>query len=89
MISLQDLMEIIAQAFFQGNTQIAGIVLFMFVAGLVFLLFAQKNLTIGFILLLPLTLIFTLMGILPEILTILIILILVMGIASRFRETMG
>lgn len=89
MISLQDLLEMLANAFFEGNTQIAGIVLYMFAVGLVVLLFAQRNLTVAFVLLIPVTLIFTMMGILPEVMTILVVMVLVMGIASKFRDTTG
>lgn len=89
MISLQDLLDMMAEAFFEGNTQIAGIVLFMFVVGLVVLLFAQRNITIAFVMLIPVTLVFTLMGILPEVMTILVVMVLVMGIATKFRDTTG
>lgn len=86
MMSLQELVEMIAQAFFQGNTQIAGIVLFTAVLATIFLLFAQRNITIGLILTLPVTLIFSLIGILPEILTILVVIVTILALVHKFKE---
>lgn len=88
MISAQQLMDIVAQTFFQGNLQIAGIVLYLVVAGGVCLLFANRNVTLTMTLLMPITLIFTLLGVLPEILTFLVVMILIIGIGMRFRDMM-
>lgn len=86
MISPQELIEMIAQAFFQGNTQIAGIVVFTAALAVIFLLFAQRNITVGLILTLPTTLIFSLMGILPEVLTILVIVVTLLALVHKFKE---
>lgn len=86
MISPQDLIDMIAQAFFQGNTQIAGIVVFTAVLALIYLVFAQRNITIGLILTLPTTLVFTIMGILPQVLTILVALVTILALVHKFRE---
>lgn len=86
MMSLQDLVDIIAQAFFQGNTQIAGIVIFTAVLAVIYLVFAQRNITVGLILTLPVTLIFTMVGILPEVLTILVIVVTVLALIHKFKE---
>lgn len=88
MISVQELMDVVAQSFFQGNTQIAGIILYLVVAGGVSLVFAARNVSLTMVFLLPITLVFSLLGVLPEVLTILVVLILIIGIAMRFRETM-
>lgn len=86
MMSPQDLIDMIAQAFFQGNTQIAGIVVFTAALAIIFLIFAQRNITIGLILTLPTTLIFSMMGILPEILTILVVIVTLLALVHKFRE---
>lgn len=86
MISPQEFIDIIAQAFFQGNTQIAGIVVFTAVLAIIYLLFAQRNITVGLILTLPVTLIFSMMSILPETLTILVIIVTLIALIYRFRE---
>lgn len=86
MISPQDLIDLLAQAFFQGNTQIAGIVVFTAVLAIIYLIFAQRNVTIGLILTLPTTLIFTIMGILPQVLTILVTIVTIIALVYKFRE---
>lgn len=86
MISPQDLIDMLAQAFFQGNTQIAGIVVFTAVLAIIYLIFAQRNITIGLILTLPTTLIFTIMGILPQVLTILVTIVTIIALVYKFRE---
>ena len=86
MISPQDLIDLLAQAFFQGNTQIAGIVVFTAVLAIIYLIFAQRNITIGLILTLPTTLIFTIMGILPQVLTILVTIVTIIALVYKFRE---
>ena len=86
MISPQEFIDMIAQAFFQGNTQIAGIVVFTAVIAIVFLLFAQRNIMIGLILTLPVTLIFSMMNVLPETLTVLIIIVVLIALIYKFRE---
>ena len=86
MMSPQDFIDMLAQAFFQGNTQIAGIVVFTAVLALIYLLFAQRNITIGLILTLPVTLVFSMLGILPEILTILIVIVTLLALINKFRE---
>lgn len=86
MISPQDLIDLLAQAFFQGNTQIAGIVVFTAVLAIIYLIFAQRNIMIGLILTLPTTLVFTIIGILPQVLTILVAIVTIIALAYRFRE---
>ena len=86
MISPQELIDILAQGFFQGNTQIAGIVVFTAALAIIFLLFAQRNVMIGLILTLPTTLIFSMMNILPEILTILVVIVTLIALIYKFRE---
>lgn len=86
MISAQDFIDILAQSFFQGNTQIAGIVVFTAVLALIFLLFAQRNITIGLILTLPVTLVFSIMNILPQYLTIIVIIVTLLALINKFRE---
>lgn len=86
MMSPQEFIDMLAQAFFQGNTQIAGIVVFTAVLAIIFLLFAQRNITIGLILTLPTTLIFSMMGVLPEVLTILVVIVTILALVHKFKE---
>lgn len=86
MLSLQDIQEILADQFFDGNTAIAGIVMYVAVMALVVVFFANKNITLAFGLMLPVTLIFTMLNVLPETLTIMLILVFVIGVAMKFRD---
>lgn len=87
--SLQDIQYIIAQNFFGGDTGIAGIVMYATVMAVVFILFAQKNLAICFALMLPTSFVFTTMSILPESMTILLIIIAIIGLAKELRDTVN
>lgn len=85
MISLQDIQDILAQEFFEGNTSIAGIVLYMAVMTLIVVFFAHKNLILAFGLMLPVTLIFTMLGVLPETFTLLMMIVFIIGVGMKFK----
>ena len=84
MISLQDFEEILAQEFFEGNVAIAGIVLYMAVMTVVVVFFAQKNLILAFALMLPITLI---LGALPEAFTLIMMIVFLIGVGMKFKDT--
>lgn len=87
MISLQDIQDIIAQEFFNGNASIAGIVLYMAVMAVVVVFFAQKNLILAFALMLPVTLVFSIMGVLPEAFTLIMMIVFLIGVGMKFKQT--
>lgn len=80
MIGLLDIQKIIADAFLNGDVTIAGIIMFSVVLAVLFMLF-NRNVFIALILALPVTLIFSMMGVLSSDLTILLIIITVLGLA--------
>lgn len=84
MISLNDLQDIMAQSFFDGNLAIAGIIIFAAVLCLVFAL--TRNTTYALIISLPVTLIFSMLGILTTDLMILLIIVTVLGLAYTTRD---
>lgn len=86
MISLNDLQSLIAESFFMGDVGIAGIVMFCGVMMAIFAIFGIQNLTGAFILMIPITLVFTTLNILPEAMTILLIIVAVMGIAVTAKD---
>lgn len=80
MIGLADIQKIIADSFLNGDTTIAGIIMFSTVLAVLFMLF-NRNVFIALILALPVTLIFSMMGVLSSDMTILLIIITVLGLA--------
>lgn len=87
MISLQDFEEILAQEFFDGNVAIAGIVLYMAMMTVIVVFFAQKNLILAFALMLPITLIFSILGALPEAFTLIMMIVFLIGVGMKFKDT--
>lgn len=82
-ISVQEIQTMLAQGFFDSNMEIAGIVMFACVMAFIFMIFARNNLMVAFALMFPITFIFTLMGILPTAMTILLVIVAVVGLAKE------
>lgn len=86
MIDFTSMQGLIAEAFFNGDTAIAGIVMYSVALALIFAIFGRSNLAIPFALMLPVTLIFTALNILPQAMTILMVIISVIGIAMTMKD---
>ncbi len=86
MIDVTTLMGLIADSFFAGDTGIAGMVMFSIVMMVVFAMFMKKSLVVPFAMMLPITLIFTALKILPETMTILLIIVSVVGLAVTAKD---
>lgn len=86
MIDITTLMGLIADSFFAGDTGIAGMVMFSIVMMVVFAMFMKKSLVVPFAMMLPITLIFTALKILPETMTILLIIVSVVGLAVTAKD---
>lgn len=80
MIGLVDFQRIIADGFFNGDMTIAGILMFATVLGILFMIF-NKNVFTALLMALPVTLVFSLLGVLSSDMTILLIIITVLGLA--------
>lgn len=80
MIGLVDIQNIIADSFFNGDLTIAGLVMFSTVLAVLFIVF-KGNVFTALLMALPVTLIFSLMGVLSTDMTILLIIITVLGLA--------
>lgn len=65
---------------------IAGMIIFTAVMALIFVALGKKGLMAPFALMLPITAVFTAMGILPEALTILLIIVAVLGLGYSIKE---
>lgn len=85
MITLTDLQELLGVSFFDGNEVIGGIVIYTVVLAIVFVL-SNKNTTTALILSLPITLVFTTLGVLSSDMMILLIIVTVLGLAYTTRN---
>lgn len=86
MLTLEEFTDIIGESFFNGDSAVAGIVVFSGVMLLLFGLFGKKSLIVPFALMLPVTLVFTTLKVIPESLTILLVIVSVMGLAYAAKD---
>lgn len=87
MIEFEDLQEILAEGFFSGNLEIAGILIFAAVLLIIFAL--TRKVTQALIIALPITLVFSMMGMLTTDFMILLIIITVLGLAYKTKDSWG
>lgn len=88
MIGLTDFQTIMADTFFDGSTAIAGILMYAVVLMLVFV-FLKKNLFTALLVSLPLTLVFSMLGIIGTDMMVLMIIIAALGLAMTAQKTIG
>ena len=88
MISASDLQEAIANSLFNGDLMIAGIIMYVVVLALVFSIF-YKSYHVALIISIPLTLVFSLLGILSTDAMVLMIVIAVLILAMGAKKTFG
>ena len=85
MIDLVDIQNIIATNFFSGNVTIAGLAIFSIVLLIIFTLI--HNRTAALIVCMPVTLIFSSLGVLSTDLMLLMIIVVVLGLAVTARDS--
>lgn len=88
MISASDFQEVLANALFNGDVMIAGIVMYVGVLAVIFAIF-YKTYHVALIIMIPLTLVFRLMEILSQEATVLMIVIAVLVLAMGAKKTFG
>lgn len=86
MISPNELQTAIAQSFFNGDMGIAGMIIYTAVMAFVFVALGKRGLMAPFAIMLPVTAVFTALGILPEALTVLLIIVAVLGLGWAVKE---
>lgn len=86
--TLKDIMTSLADSLFGGDVTIAGAVIYTAMIALLFAFFGRKNIFVPFVILLPVTMISTLLGIVPTSLAILISLVSVIVVAAKGREAL-
>ena len=84
MITLNNLQDLLGNTFFDGNTLVGGIVLYVVAMAIIFVL-SKKNLTTALVLGIPVTLIFSTLGLLSADVMVMLILISVLGLAYSSR----
>lgn len=83
MLSLFDVQDLISTSFFDGDLQIAGMV--MYAAVLIVIFAVSRQTTQTLIISIPVTLIFTALGVLSTDLMVLLIVVTVLGLAFTAR----
>lgn len=82
-----NIMDIIANNFFGGDSALAGLIVFTLVIVAIFVL--TRSMLVGFVAMLPLTLAFRYFAELPETMMIILIVVSVIGIAISSRKVVG
>ena len=84
MLDLNDITQILANTFFSGNTDIAGMVIFTIALAIVFIF--VKKVFAALVISLPLAFIFSSLGIVSQELMILLVIVAVLGLAFTSRK---
>lgn len=83
MIQFIDIFEIIGDSFFNGNSMVAGLIILTVVLALVFAF--TKNAFAMLLVAMPVTLIFSYLRVIPDEITIILLLVAVVGLAMSSR----
>ena len=86
--TLSDIQTSLADTLFGGDVTIAGAIIFTAVLALVFVFFGRKNIFVPFVITLPITMVSTMLGLVPTSLAVLIALVCVIVIAVKGREAL-
>lgn len=84
MIDFQDITTIVADSFFGGSVELAGLVIFSIALALMFSV--TKNGFATLVLAMPLTFVFSSMGFIGEDMLILLVIVIVIGLAYSGRN---
>lgn len=88
MIDLNQFQSILADGLFSGNTTVAGLVMFVVVLAIMFVLL-KKNVFASLVIAIPVAFIFSLLGLLGGDMLLLLIVICVLGLATIGKKTLG
>lgn len=87
MIQINELVDIVAIEFFGGNLTQAGLVIFAIVMVCIF--GATRNVFQSLVLGLPVTFLFSMLGLLPSDMVVLLIIVVVLGLAMTSKGVWG
>lgn len=85
MLDLNDFLDILATSFLDGNVAIAGILIY--IAALIVIFALSRNVMNTLLISLPVTLVFSMLGILSTDVMLLMIIVTVLGLAYTARNT--
>lgn len=85
MLDLNDLLDILATSFLDGNVAIAGILIY--IAALIVIFALSRNVMNTLLISLPVTLVFSMLGILSTDVMLLMIIVTVLGLAYTARNS--
>lgn len=89
MISLNELQILISETFFSGNSDVAGIMILIAVMALIFVCTSRKGAFVGFLLMIPVTYVFSSLQVIPDSMTVLLIIVAALGLALTSRTIAG
>lgn len=87
MIQINELVDIIAINFFNGSLEQAGLVIFSAVMMAIFAV--TRNVFQSLVLALPVTFLFSMLGLLPQDMVVLLIIVVVLGMAITSKGVWG
>lgn len=88
MITIDQFTDIVADSLFSGDTMVAGVVIFVVTLAVVFMLM-KRNVFASLVIAIPVTFVYSMMGILSLDLTLILIVICVLGLATVSKKTLG
>lgn len=86
--SITDIQRALAEGMFGGDYSLAGMAIFTVLMIIIFAAFAKKNILVPFAVMLPMAVMFNLMGIMASSLSILLSLVSVIVIATKAKEAL-
>lgn len=88
MIDLNQFQSILADGLFSGNTTVAGLIIFVVVLAVIFVLL-NKNIFASLVIAIPVAFVFSLLGLLGGDMLLLLIVVSVLGLATVGKKTLG
>ena len=86
--NISDIQSVLAETMFSGDISLAGMAIFTAILIVMFAAFGKKNILLPFAALIPITVMFSTMGIVPSAMAIILTLISVLVIAAKAREAL-
>ena len=87
-MDLSDIQRSLADGFFGGDMTIAGAAIFAFAVAMIFAIFGRKQIFVPFMGMVPVTMLFTMMSLIPTSLAIIVALVSVLIIAAKGKESL-
>lgn len=88
MITLNQFVDIVADSVFAGNVTVAGVVIFIATMAVVFMIM-KRNAFASLVIAIPVTFVYSMLGVLSLDLTLILIVVCVLGLATVSKKTLG